>query len=198
MSTKSAVLRAESHATVGAVILRDAGVIINRWAKRAAEEQPSAKRVHHDVLLDHLPTFLWELGRSLADNGKEAQRLVRPANVHGDQRWETGWSIDEVVRDYQLLRIVVTEYLDETIERSLSTHEVLSLGVFMDDAIAASVCSYMANQNAAAGSASAGSSASDAPGREDLFGVLGVLGHELRNPLSPLATAVQVLSLIHI
>ena len=194
MSTKPALLRAEPHATVGAVILRDAGVIIDRWAKRAAEEQPSARRVHHDVLLDHLPTFLWELGRSLADaGGKEPQRLARPANVHGDQRWEAGWSIDEVVRDYQLLRVVVTEYLDETIERPLSTREVLSLGVFIDDAIAASVSAYTANQNAAAGSAPAGSGAGDASGREDFFAVLGVLGHELRNPLAPLATTVQVL-----
>ena len=95
MSTKPALLRAEPHATVGAVLLRDAGVIIDRWARRAAEEQPSARRVHHDVLLDHLPTFLWELGRTLAEaGGKEPQRLARPASVHGDQRWEAGWSVE--------------------------------------------------------------------------------------------------------
>src|ERR1044072_7007098 len=131
MSTKPALLRAEPHTTVGAVLLRDAGVIIDRWAKRAVDEQPSARRVHHNVLLDHLPTFLWELGRSLADAGvKEPQRLYRPANAHGDQRWEAGWAVDEVVRDYQLLRVVVTESLDEASARPLSTREVLALGVF--------------------------------------------------------------------
>lgn len=193
MSTKPALLRAEPHATVGAVLLRDAGVVIDRWAKRAAEEQPSARRVHHDVLLDHLPAFLWELGRSLADaGGKEPHRLTRPANVHGDQRWEAGWSIEEVVRDYQLLRVVVTEYLDETLDRPLSTREVLSLGVFIDDAIAASVSAFTANRNATS-SDPAGPGAGESSGREDLFGVLGVLGHELRNPLAPLANAVQIL-----
>ena len=34
MSTKPALLRAEPHPTVGAVLLRDTGVIIDRWAKR--------------------------------------------------------------------------------------------------------------------------------------------------------------------
>ena len=46
MSTKPAVLRAEPHSTVGTVVLRDAGAIVERWAKRAVEEQPTAKRVH--------------------------------------------------------------------------------------------------------------------------------------------------------
>ena len=87
MRTKSALLRAEPHGTVGAVIQRDTGVIIERWAQRVIDEQPAAKRVHHDVLLDHLPTFLWELGRSLSHAGAgDAQRLARPAYVHGDQR----------------------------------------------------------------------------------------------------------------
>ena len=193
MSTKPALLRAEPHAAVGTIILRDVGAIIDRWAKRAVDEQAAAKRVHHDVLLDHLPTFLWELGRALADaGGGDPGRHNRPANVHGDQRWEAGWSAEEVVRDYQLLRIVVTEHLEETTGRPLSTREVLALGVFMDDAIAASVAAYTACLAASArGTASEPAPAKGLSG--DLFGVLGVLGHELRNPLGPLANAVQVL-----
>ena len=29
------------------------------------------------------------------------------AVLHADERWESGWSLSEVVRDYQLLRLVV-------------------------------------------------------------------------------------------
>ena len=189
MSIKPALLRAESHATVGSVILRDAGIIIDRWARRAVEEQPSARRVHHDELLDHLPTFLWELGRALSDSGHTDPFRLRSANVHGDQRWQVGWSVEEVVRDYQLLRIVVCEHLDENIERSLTTRETMALSVFIDDAIAASVAAFTACQTA---SAPAAPGAAD--GRhDDLFGFLGVLGHELRNPLAPLGNALQVL-----
>ena len=119
MTTKSAQLRAEPHNLIGAVIGRDAGIIVDKWARRAIDEQSVAKRVHHDVLLDHLPTFLWELGKGLADaNPADSFRHCRPAGLHGDQRWETGWSIDEVVRDYQLLRIVVIEhFIHDSVDR---------------------------------------------------------------------------------
>ncbi|HUR53203.1 MAG TPA: ATP-binding protein [Gemmataceae bacterium] len=193
MSTKPAALRAETHGTVGTVILRDAGTIVEKWARRAAEEQPSATRVHHDALLDHLPTFLWELGRGLSDpHGKEPFRHCRPASVHGDQRWELGWSVEEVVRDYQLLRVVVVEHLDGAVGRPLATREVMALGVFIDDAVAASVSAYTACRAASDAPAAAGQSPPDAP-RAELLEILGVLGHELRNPLAPLGNALQVL-----
>jgi signal transduction histidine kinase/CheY-like chemotaxis protein len=194
MSTKPALLRAEPHTTVGSVIMRDAGVIIDRWAARARDEHPSAKRVHRDVLLDHLPNWLWELGQSLSDTrGPDANRQHRTADVHGDQRWEVGWSIEEVVRDYQLLRIVLTEYLDETLKRPLRTREALALGVFVDDAIAASVAAFIACRSYANGRPDSRPVKQAQPLGDELLEVLGVLGHELRNPLSPLGNAIQVL-----
>src|SRR5262249_36174845 len=70
VATNPSVIRSERYGEIGALIQRDAGVLIDRWAKRAAEEQPDARRVHHDVLLDHLPAFLGELGASLAEAGE--------------------------------------------------------------------------------------------------------------------------------
>ena len=192
MSTKPALLRAEPHATLGAVVLRDAGTIVERWARRAVEEQPSARRVHHEALLDHFPTFLWELGRGLADaQDEDSFRHCRPADVHGDQRWEVGWSVGEVVRDYQLLRVVLVEHLDEALGRTLTTRESLAIGVFIDDAIAASVSAYTACQTAAQRQGDARPTPSSS--RDELLGVLGVLGHELRNPMAPLGNALQIL-----
>lgn len=190
MTTAPAVLRAEPHRTVGSVIQRDAGVILKRWADRAKAEQPTAKRVHHHVLLDHLPTFLWELGQALAESGDpRPDRHARSAEVHGDQRWETGWSINELVRDYQLLRIVLIEFLEEALDRPLASREVMALGVAVDDAIEASVAAYAAAQAAVGGK---GKPAGPADG---LLDVLGYLGHEMRNPLAPLGNAVQILRL---
>src|ERR1044071_3095823 len=98
MTVKANPIRAESHEQLGAVIRNDAGVIIDRWSRRAVEEHPRAKRVHHDTLLDHQPQFLRELGKSLAESGDEEQeKHCRPARRHGEQRWETGWSLPEVV-----------------------------------------------------------------------------------------------------
>lgn len=175
---------------MGETIQQDAGQLIARWADRARTEQPTAARVHHDILVDHLLVFLWELGRTLAEGGDpEPTRATRTAEVHGDQRWETGWSLAEVVRDYQILRIVIIEYLEEVVREPLSSRELVALGVAIDDAILTSVTAYHEShrENVEGG------------GREttpdDLLNVLGMLGHELRNPLAPLGNALQILRL---
>jgi len=182
MTIKPAELRAESYADVGSVIQRDVGVIVERWVRRAGEDQPSAKRAHHADLLDHLPVLLWELGRALGEAGEaNGYRHTRPALEHGDQRWDAGWSIDEVVRDYQILRVVLIEYLEETLDRSLRSREIMALGVALDDAISASVAAYTRSLTA------------DQPAGPARDEFLAVLGHELRNPLGPIRNALQVL-----
>src|SRR5690349_5802887 len=99
-------LRAEPFVQVGALLKRDAALIIDRWCRRAAAEQPSAPRSHQEVLRDHLPELLHAVGQSLAAAGKgAARRHGPPAADHGVQRWEAGWSLAEVVRDYQILRL---------------------------------------------------------------------------------------------
>jgi signal transduction histidine kinase len=184
MATKPAHLRAESHAALGAAIQKHAGLIIERWAARALEEQPGAGRVHHQVLLDHFPTFLWDLGRSLveAEPADHPCGHCRPADDHGEQRWQVGWSVTEVVRDYQLLRLVLTEFLQEALDRPLRSREVMALDVAIDDAIASSVAAYVECREANGG-----------PPSQELFDILGVLGHELRNPLAPIGNALHVM-----
>lgn len=126
-------IRAEPHVTVGALIQRDAGIVIERWSRRAIEEQPHAKRLHHEALLDHLPRLLRNLGRSLAEaDAARATRHRRPARRHGQQRWQEGWSLAEVVRDYQILRLVLVEYLEEALGRSLRSREAMAVGLALD------------------------------------------------------------------
>ena len=84
--------------------------MIDRWARRAALEQPHARRVHHDVLLDHLSTFLWQMGRNvgLTDAQMDTVRpvpLVEVAfhvweNLARTRHWIAGWlatSVDEFI-----------------------------------------------------------------------------------------------------
>src|SRR5262249_6549360 len=104
-------IRSERFDEIGAILRRDATLLVERWAHRAVEEQPSAARVHHNVLLDHLPGFLVDLGAHLAEESDAHGPHRRRAALHGGQRWQAGWSLAEVVRDYGLLRLVVLEYL---------------------------------------------------------------------------------------
>ncbi|MGV3486665.1 MAG: ATP-binding protein [Planctomycetaceae bacterium] len=198
MPTDVIQLRTDSYQEVGTAIQREAGQIIRRWESRARIEQPNASRVHHDVLLDHLAAFLAELGRTLASaTDEDLFRHCKTAVVHGDQRWETGWSIAEVVRDYQILRVVLVDFLQEFLERMLTTKEVMALGLVIDDAIGASVSTYLAcvNEAVAAEPSQAAADGQRDIGQVEILGVFGVLGHELRNSLAPLANSLHVLEI---
>lgn len=190
MSTDAQVLRADRFSEIGQIIQRDAGVMIDRWILRAKQEQVQAQRVHHQVLLDHLPSFLTELGRGLQQEGDPyGTPHCLPAVIHGEQRWQAGWSLWELVRDYQILRIVVLDYLDEILDRSLRMREVLAIGLALDESIAASVTRYVrfcddhARQQTAA--------LREADRHKNEF--LAMLAHELRNPLAPISNSIDIL-----
>lgn len=209
MVVSSRQIRSERHVEIGSLIERDRGIVIDRWRRRAEEEQPQAKRVHREVLLDQLDGFLSALGRRLAEEGDlEGGRHCVPAVEHGEQRWETGWSLPELVRDYQLLRIVLVEYLDETLERPLSCREVMAVGLALDEAIGASVARYVESREGyvrqmereraerekqveAARLRQQAEALREEARRREAF--LATLGHELRNPLGPIRNAVHLL-----
>ena len=130
-----------------------------------------------------------------------------PATVHGEQRWEAGWSLAEVVRDYQILRLVILDYLEETLERPLDNREVMAIGLALDEAITASIVTYTTSRDKhlrqleekRAGLArkvqeflrSQAEALRESDRRKNEF--LATLAHELRNPLAPLGNAVGVL-----
>lgn len=188
------VIRAESHVEIGALLQRDAHVIVNRWCDVARDEQATARRVHHVVLGDELPAFLNLMGRALKQAGRpESDAQQKAAKEHGEQRWENGWSLSELVRDYQLLRLVVLEYLEENLGRPLYYREGMAVGVFIDDAIAASISRYVAHRDQQVQSAERerAQTLEELNRRKDEF--LAILGHELRNPLAPIRNSIAVI-----
>jgi signal transduction histidine kinase len=204
-------IRVESYERLANLIHRESLALVEKWARRAAEEEPSARRAHHETLLDHLPAFLTALAASLgAADEEQALQHRLPAFRHGEQRWQQGWSLPELVRDYQILRMVVLEHLDETFKRSLQIREILALNLAFDEAIAASVGMYVANREEAVRQAERASAErerhaeserlrlqaealQEVDRRKDEF--LAILGHELRNPLAPIRNVVQVFKL---
>lgn len=140
MKLNSQLLRSEQHVKIGLIIQRDAEILIDRWAQRAVWKQPNAARVHHKVFLDRLPRLLQTVGQNLA---ARPDVVTAPPEAlvpkHGEQRWEAGWSLTEVVRDYQILRCVLFEHLEETLHRSLDSREGQTIDLTLDEAIAASI-----------------------------------------------------------
>ncbi|HET6326502.1 MAG TPA: ATP-binding protein [Planctomycetaceae bacterium] len=210
MSVDPQVIRSERHREIGDLLHQNVGVVVDRWSRRAVAEQPNARRVHHDVLLDHLSDLLTKLSQSLreSDENQTGQHCL-PALIHGEQRWETGWSLPELVRDYQILRLVILDFLDETLERPLRGREVQAIGLVLDEAIAASIVSYINGRDDALKEAEAGRAEEDkeiqrrlaeqaaalqaADQRKNEF--LAMLSHELRNPLAPIRNAAHILGL---
>ena len=193
MNTATQMLRAESHAEVGTLLQRDAAAIVERWCDAALVEQATAQRVHSEALRDELPAFIDAMGRSLRKAGASGAAPRRYADEHGAQRWDGGWSITEVVRDYQLLRLVILQYLDENLSRPVDYREALAVGVFIDDAVAASISRYVANrdEHLRAIEQARLDDVADLSRRKDEF--IAILGHELRNPLAPIRNSLSVL-----
>jgi signal transduction histidine kinase/ActR/RegA family two-component response regulator len=203
MTIDPQVLRSEQFTEIGRLIQRDAGLLIQRWSQRAAQEQPDAGRTHHHALLDHLPAFLDALGQALAEPVGDNGPHLGTAKRHGEQRWENGWSLTEVVRDYQILRLVVLEYLEEMLERALLCRESQAVGLALDEAVTASVESYVrhrdehhrrAEQERLEAVRAQAAALRESDRRKNEF--LAVLAHELRNPLAPILNSVEVLRLL--
>jgi signal transduction histidine kinase/CheY-like chemotaxis protein len=193
MNLNPQLLRSEQHVEIGLAIQRDTGVLIEQWAQRAIEEQPHAARAHHQALLDHLPNLLHMLGQGLADClDPHSAPHQAPAREHGEQRWEVGWSLPEVVRDYQILRLVLFEYLEATLRRPLGFREGRAIDLALDEAIAASVAAYVRQSEAELREQTA--SLKEADQRKNDF--MAMLAHELRNPLAPILTSVELLRLL--
>jgi PAS domain S-box-containing protein len=146
MTVDPQVLRAERHLSVAEVIRRDAAKLIERWAERSVLEQPRAARLHHQTLLDHLPRFLRALSHALAHSEPADTLEPRlPALQHGAQRWAEGWSLPELIKDYQILRLVVLEHLEKTLGWPIELRALQAIGLALDEAIATSVAAFIAH-----------------------------------------------------
>ena len=187
------VIRDEPHAEIGALIERDAEAIVQRWLARTMAEQPSAQRSHYAVLRDHMPKFLRVMGGALTRAGAAGMNEhCLPALDHGEQRWEHGWSLGELVRDYQLLQLVILEYLELSLSRPLRYREMMAVGVYIHDAVAASIATYVAQRDAEMVrlEKERTEALEQAARGKDEF--MAMLAHELRNPLAPISNSVQI------
>ncbi|MEW4568471.1 hybrid sensor histidine kinase/response regulator [Tautonia sp. JC769] len=181
MTPSTRVIRDRTHADLGAILRRDAEAMLDTWAERAIAQGHGRPGAHREELRDHLPEFLVALGDDLAGDDDTP---LDEANKHGRFRWKDGWELQDVVVDYQLLRIVILEHLQQTLGHDPSFDQVVSIGVHIDDAIAQAVVAYVDHQAVQLQQA-----------HQRLNEFLGVLGHELRNPLGTIAVGLQLAKL---
>lgn len=210
MTANSGVIRSESYERLGRLILEHTDDLTRRWQERAVVEQPAANRMHQDALRDHLPELLAAIARRLQAQGNVSADAAQVANRHGRERWESGWSLIELIRDYQILRLVLIEYLEGSLGRPLGAREAIAVGLELDDAIMESVDAFVRHSERAIredaqrkvdrdrlmrdaieeGLVREAESLKLTDRRKNEF--LALLGHELRNPLGAMANAVAL------
>ena len=208
MSTDPQTIHAEPHTEIGTFIQRDRDILIDRWRRRAIQEQSNAGRVHQSTLLDHFREFLQALGQSLMETDEAATNgHCLQATCHGEQRWDAGWSLPELVRDYQIFRLVIVDYLEEVLDQPLEHREVMAIGLALDEAITASVVMYVNSRDEHMRQSEEKRAELDRKIQESLRHkaealqesdrrkneFMATLSHELRNPLAPMQNAVDVL-----
>jgi signal transduction histidine kinase/ActR/RegA family two-component response regulator len=132
---------------IGRLIEAHTDELMDRWLQALAAEKSQPKSCHPDDLKDELPEFLHALAGTLARGGDaEDGAHTDDAADHGEVRWRQGWDLEDVARDYRILRYEILWYLAESLERPLAMDEVVAIGLFLDHAVESSVGAYLAVQ----------------------------------------------------
>lgn len=162
--------------------------LLDRWRARVLTDRriPSARELSERAHVDHLPVLLDRLEHSLArlGAGVPPEELghgawTAPAALdHAEERIDHGYAIDELTRELFHLRAAVLD-------------EISAAGLEPDRAGRTVIDEVFAEAIAVA----AGESARATEGREEAARdrVLGIVSHDLRNPLHAVRSGVEYL-----
>lgn len=127
---------------IGTLLTNNAEQIIQQWIDKTRHEFDRASYAHRKKLKDMIPKFLKVLGEDLCKPGNEMIGCHLIAREHGLQRFDVGWKLKEVIADYQLLQIVLFEYIGNELKRPFTITEINTLGSYMDEAIMVAVVAF--------------------------------------------------------
>jgi signal transduction histidine kinase len=148
--------------------------IETRWLKRVATEL-NRHGVSEAELRNSIPDYLVALSEALSRTDESSMQdrggssWVRIAREHAVTRAKLGFDVDEVVREFFILRRIIFEVLEEQLPRS-SLSQVDRLSSLIEGALRAAVKTYVDHR--------------DWETRREQARHIGFLTHELRNPLA--------------
>lgn len=159
--------------------------ILVDWVAFARELQPSTSRLDESGLLDHGRLILMEIASDMQKPQSAEERQDKsegaasgvsnspqvPSRAHALQRKAQGFDIEALVAEYRALRATVLRLWTNAtgISRAQEIEDITRFNEAVDQAIAESLQAFLAELDKS----------------RDLF--LGVLGHDLRGPLSTIA-----------
>lgn len=164
--------------------------ILVDWVVFARSQQPAAANLDQAALLDHARLILMEIAADMHRPQRDDERKAKsegsstlasdspamPSRIHARQRERQGFEIEQMVAEYRALRATVLRLwraASSTVEVE-DLEDVTRFNEAVDQAIAESLQAFVAEVDKA----------------RNLF--LGVLGHDLRGPLSTIASTATL------
>lgn len=102
--------RVKNLRQLAAAILDEREMVLLRWREQV-RSLPSARQLDAPTLNDHIPGWISELAGALLTVSEMPEDSGTPSSplAHGQQRFEDGFDIQEVVSEYNILRDCVHE-----------------------------------------------------------------------------------------
>lgn len=155
-------------------------MLLSAWRQKV-RQIPAATQLDTPTLNDHIPVLLVELCTALEQGmGQELAAHITngSSSIHGLQRLEDGFGIEEVVAEYNMLRHCIHELADSH-HLNLQGQAIHILNGVLDTAIGAAIKAFVVQQ------------ALDTQRRREDY--LAFVAHDLRTPLNAVALAAQLL-----
>jgi len=171
-------------------ITANLGPILADWVAFARQQLPAAMGMDERALQDHGKLILEEIAADMQRPQDDAEQQAKseghsptaspsrnvPSRVHARQRERQGFAIEQMVAEYRALRATVMRLWGASITGSPGEvlEDVIRFNEAIDQAIAESLAVFLVEVDRT----------------RDLF--LGMLGHDLRGPLSTIASCVAL------
>lgn len=171
-------------------ISKNLDAILAHWVTFAREQAPKAANLDGVALLDHGRLILEEIAADMRRPQDDAQRQAKsegnsasaslskdvPSRSHARQRERQGFEVEQLVAEYRALRATVLRLwvADSNEAQVQDLEDITRFNEAVDQAIAESLKVFVAEVNRS----------------RDLF--LGILGHDLRGPLTTISACVAV------
>jgi signal transduction histidine kinase len=136
------------------------------------EQLPSATGQPYGALRDHIPQLLDQIATGLERDAASSDTLDQVAGEHAALRFHAGYDLRQIVLEYQALRQTILKLYERSEPPQSSIMKpVTVMDRSLDEAIGDAVDRFMDERDKA----------------RDVF--VGILGHDLRNPLHSFAVA---------
>ncbi|MGO3934920.1 sensor histidine kinase [Rhodopseudomonas pseudopalustris] len=169
--------------------------IVQEWVRFAETRTPASETMSHLALKNHIVELLDFIADDLESEQTEKERFAKScglekrddefartaAEVHALLRIKDGFRIDEVVSEFRALRAsILNQWTNTRTGRPDEREDMIRFNEAIDQAIAESVAEYTMTANRS----------------RDLF--LGVLGHDLRNPIAAALMAARRIASLNV